>query len=132
MRLTQSDRKRMRAIAEAATPGPWRNADGKVVDRGDWYVAGVLPADDGKNKRRWRRNGEHIAAAHPAAVLALLDDLDAAETLLADAMRVLAVVATMEPTDAIGHEKVDNQYAQDFAIIVAARASAALAGGTAQ
>lgn len=70
----------LRRLAEAATPGPWRAEDGyrspDVLDAHGLVVAATITSD-----MRWRddsANGAYIAAAHPAAVLALLDQRDAA------------------------------------------------------
>ena len=77
----------LRALAEKATPGPW-----KSVDDGDGYFA--VETEDGK----WNIIGElgtpahkntaYIAAAHPARIIELLDDLEVSQGghLLAQSM----------------------------------------------
>ena len=72
----------LRALAEKATPGPWKHGPlfGEVWSRDangamDTRVAGAwLLSDD----------GAYIAAADPATILALLDDLDAAQARIAE------------------------------------------------
>lgn len=86
--MTPDERAALRALAEAATPGPWECYDeraelenarpmwvlGRMDDRGDWMHdladLGADPQD--------RANGEFIATAR-TAILRLLDALDAAE-----------------------------------------------------
>lgn len=59
----------LRRLAEAATPGPWEQSEGgmyvDVVDD-DSQVAEVIR----------RADAAFIAAANPAAVLALLDEIE--------------------------------------------------------
>lgn len=82
----------LQAAAEAATPGPWNvnytKLNGKVIH---WHVAdrkhgtmnAVAMADEDQGELRehseLRANGEFIAAANPAVVLALIDRLRKAE-----------------------------------------------------
>lgn len=56
--MTDEQKAALRALAEAATPGPW-NAETLPFDYG-------MPPHD----------ADYIAAAHPAAVLALLDEVE--------------------------------------------------------
>ena len=77
-----SDYKRLRELAQAATPGPWRVSAGNVhprVKSGD----GSFVMEHRFGCRRYA-DAQYIAAANPAAVLALLDRLERAE---ADAER---------------------------------------------
>nr|WP_181014984.1 ead/Ea22-like family protein [Escherichia coli] len=67
----------MRLAAENATPGEWCADDyhGVIADAGlnaNYYIASCSGPDNRANKR-------FIAAANPATVLALLDELEAAE-----------------------------------------------------
>ena len=72
--MTADERAALRALAEAATPGPW--------ERGDWHIwskaDGVSREVCGMGGWEHRDDGAFIAAAR-AAVPALLDALDAAE-----------------------------------------------------
>lgn len=76
--MTLSDDE-LRALAMAATPGPWygdKIADIWTMDH--VYVAGA----DNVPEFGWdqtRKNGHYIAAANPATILSLLDRVKAAE-----------------------------------------------------
>ena len=70
----------LRMAAENATPGEWCADDyyGVIADAGlnaNYYIASCSGPDNRANKR-------FIAAANPAAVLALLDELEAREVQL--------------------------------------------------
>jgi hypothetical protein len=85
------DRKRLRELAMAATPGEWRWHTGCSWRRLAAYVNGrnerdgnvILPVTDRHDKHPdlvvSREDQEFIAAANPQTILALLDALDAAE-----------------------------------------------------
>ncbi|EAA7255165.1 ead/Ea22-like family protein [Salmonella enterica subsp. enterica serovar Newport] len=66
----------LRIAAENATPGEWCTDDyGVIADAGlnaNYYIASCSGPDNRANKR-------FMAAANPATVLALLDELEAAE-----------------------------------------------------
>jgi hypothetical protein len=74
--VTADDIKKLRAIAQTATPGPWRltaSRTGIVAAVDDsWIctVSRITPVTD----------VEFIAAANPQAVLALIDDIEHANT----------------------------------------------------
>lgn len=73
--MTALDHAALRALADAATPGPWAlSADGPPPDiiAGMSVVACTLPSD--RTRDEDTANAAYIAAAHPAAVLALLDE----------------------------------------------------------
>ena len=83
-----TDREELRKLAEAATPGPWDcyrphpNYRAYSVDRvmpGGYLGEDVATTGDVHAEK----NGAYIAAANPAAVLDLLDQLNAAESKLA-------------------------------------------------
>ncbi|MCS1365750.1 ead/Ea22-like family protein [Escherichia coli] len=72
----------LRMAAENATPGEWCSDDyyGVIADaglNGNYYIA-LCPGPDKRANKRF------IAAANPAAVLALLDELEAAKKLIAE------------------------------------------------
>lgn len=82
-RLTVSDamRLRLRALASGATPGAWTavRLDGEayaVLDGGSWdrATAQIVPLAG-------RPNAEFIAAANPAVIHALLDEIERLEKL---------------------------------------------------
>jgi hypothetical protein len=91
----------LRALAEAATPGPWR-AEKYVPSLDDdwtegtygWWVEGLDWADDSGEFRNFTGpNAAYIAAVSPDVVLALLDERDALraalENIAADAIAAL-------------------------------------------
>lgn len=77
--MTRPDLAALRALAERATPGPWTRFErtGTVV------YAEVSPGAIGMLARTgdWP-DAEYIAAAHPQAVIALLDRIDELERAL--------------------------------------------------
>ena len=102
------DTEKLRALAQAATPGKWVSEPDMRQDysphswtySGEDYVAGYNISSDGKEivgAEGILASGEdeaaYIAAAHPAAVLALLDALDernAENARLREALRTIA------------------------------------------
>ncbi|MVW47261.1 ead/Ea22-like family protein [Escherichia coli] len=75
--MTKINYQALREAAENATPGEWCADDyhGVIADAGlnaNYYIASCSGPDNRANKR-------FIAAANPATVLALLDELEAAE-----------------------------------------------------
>ena len=88
--MTGGERAELRAKAEAARGGRWTAMDGGEDQYGNTprWVETFAPPDDHDlvaGEVTSREYAEHIAAAHPAAVLALLDALERAEGLLAEA-----------------------------------------------
>lgn len=72
--MIKIDYQALREAAENATPGEWRTDDhyGVIADAGlnaNYYIASCSGSDNRSNKR-------FIAAANPATVLALLDELE--------------------------------------------------------
>lgn len=81
----------LRMAAENATPGEWCSDDyyGVIADAGlnaNYYIASCSGPDNRANKR-------FIAAANPAAVLALLDELEAAKKRIAELEANFATLA---------------------------------------
>ncbi|MEB6544015.1 ead/Ea22-like family protein [Escherichia coli] len=79
----------LRMAAENATPGEWCTDDyyGVIADaglNGNYYIALCAGPDKRANKR-------FIAAANPAAVLALLDELEAAKKRMTGADWLTAI-----------------------------------------
>lgn len=72
------DTKRLRELAEAATPGPWKEQhwkgapDGCVYSSNEWVSNASV------------ENASFIAAANPQTVIALLDEIDAFRSIGAD------------------------------------------------
>ncbi|EGO7599377.1 ead/Ea22-like family protein [Escherichia coli] len=80
--MSKIDYQALRMAAENATPGEWCTDDyyGVIADaglNGNYYIALCAGSDKRANKR-------FIAAANPAAVLALLDELEAAKKRIAE------------------------------------------------
>ncbi|EOH8198965.1 ead/Ea22-like family protein [Enterobacter hormaechei subsp. steigerwaltii] len=80
--MSNIDKQSLRTAAENATPGEWCTDDyhGVIADAGlnaNYYIASCSGPDNRSNKR-------FIAAANPATVLALLDELEAAEKRIAE------------------------------------------------
>ena len=96
------DTAKLRRLAENTTPGPWhcRNKVGVVygpdciVARCGGFAAKELVEFNGD---RWKADAAHIAAANPAVILALLDELDAARKVEAAAYERAAQVAEDYP-----------------------------------
>lgn len=66
----------LRQVAEAATPGPWgvtqdEDSGARMVFSGDIHLCDV------SEWSRWLGNAAYIAAANPATMLALLDEVEA-------------------------------------------------------
>ncbi|EKY0022244.1 ead/Ea22-like family protein [Citrobacter freundii] len=79
--MTALNKQALREAAEKATQGPWVETCGEVTTA-DYEVEGVTFLDHICNCEiigTESPNAEFIAAANPATVLALLDDLEAAE-----------------------------------------------------
>ncbi len=84
------DKKTLRALAEGATPGPWttisrgaywgeEEGDVRGPDGQDIYGAEFVQPLNRQNTTRghaWFRDTAFIAAANPATVLALLDEIE--------------------------------------------------------
>lgn len=109
------DKAQLRALAEAATPGPWFSVsrgqywgedEGEVRDVDDQDVVGaefVKPIGDVDTTRgqAWRRDTDFIAAANPATIIALLDEVEA---LRAEAARVGGYFIPLNSTDPFADE----------------------------
>jgi hypothetical protein len=82
----------LRAIAEAATPGPWRVGERPALSNGVWADGFTSsPDEDGVSGHlvawchsEWRDEADaaHIAAWHPGRALAALDVIEAARSLV--------------------------------------------------
>ena len=76
------DTKELRRLAQAATPGPWKNSRafelGPISDADDQSYGIIIPIVDvyGDNKAA---DIAYIAAANPAAIIEILDRLEATE-----------------------------------------------------
>lgn len=77
----------LRKLAEAATPGPWIAGDD---EDSDYFLVGPHDGDEivfrPVVKLHVQNNAYYIAAANPAAILALLDTIDKQRELLKTAL----------------------------------------------
>ena len=109
--MTALNKQALREAAEEATPGRWEyyplntsieyNVDSMDEDQGS-----ILYVDSGDfTQKQTDLNGAFIAAANPATILALLDELEAAEKLIAELSHHLQCAhAFIEHTEAFGRE----------------------------
>ncbi|MCW1435513.1 ead/Ea22-like family protein [Citrobacter freundii] len=84
--MTALNKQALREAAEKATQGPWIETCGEVTTA-DYDIEGVTFLDHICNCEiigTESPNAEFIAAANPATVLALLDELEAAEKRIAE------------------------------------------------
>lgn len=108
--MSNIDKQALREVAEKATPGPWL-----WINTGS-YFSFLVPQsnqdhhnciiDDGSS---WGEYGEtinpespdgvFIAAANPAAVLALLDELEAKDKQIADLKEVFSIALSAAGID---------------------------------
>ncbi len=78
------DIEELKRLAEAATPGPWEyDYDDQDLDTCNgilWgtnnYAIAILPYDGQVSDEKVTATGNHIAAANPAAILALIAERD--------------------------------------------------------
>lgn len=83
--MSNIDKRALREAAEKATPGRWEYYPGNTsieynVDSMDEDQGSIVYVDSGDfTQKQTDLNGDFIAAANPATVLALLDELEAAE-----------------------------------------------------
>ena len=82
--MSNIDTRALREAAEKATPGPWGIArNGKTITSNQSHPVAVITEDFHRLLDNGKTGGdaEFIASANPATVLALLDELEAAENL---------------------------------------------------
>ncbi|WP_220711620.1 ead/Ea22-like family protein [Citrobacter freundii] len=83
--MSNIDKRALREAAEKATPGRWEYYPGNTsieynVDSMDEDQGSIVYVDSGDfTQKQTDLNGTFIAAANPSNVLALLDELEAAE-----------------------------------------------------
>lgn len=96
--MTPTDRAALRAAAEKATPGPWemkRSFISPDIISPVGLVVAVTIASDMKPSMD-EANAAYIALANPAAVLALLDDVERMREALSMCLRVMEGIAHHE------------------------------------
>jgi hypothetical protein len=72
--MTKEERDRLRALCDAAAPGPWRLTDDTIVDADDEAVVGDVFPYSVHGTKQCKENARFVAASR-TAVPALLDDL---------------------------------------------------------
>lgn len=88
--MSKIDYQALREAAEKATPGRWEYCQGNTsieynVDSMDEDQGSIVYVDSGDfTQKQTDLNGAFIASANPATVLALLDELEAAEKRIAE------------------------------------------------
>ncbi|MBX8970806.1 MULTISPECIES: ead/Ea22-like family protein [Citrobacter] len=81
--MTALNKQALRQLATRATPGPWEEENGEVWIMRNGTANSILTSicgDDTSGQQDFD-NARFIAAANPAAVLTLLDELEAAQKL---------------------------------------------------
>ena len=111
--MSNIDKRALREAAEKATPGPWYVHD-KPCEDGNYgidnsdkeFLAEAVVWWGFARQSIWREeDAKHIAAANPATVLALLDELEAKDKQIAELSRHLQCAhGFIEHTEAFGHE----------------------------
>lgn len=101
----------LRRLAEAATPGPWVKSNKRVpyvkALGVDSYLLHTMPiGDDAKDfhpdtRARWLKDAAYIAAANPAAILLLLNELDMVRSLYEGAHADRMALAAATPAQPI-------------------------------
>jgi hypothetical protein len=79
-----SDNKNLKALCEAAPTGPWLLENDSLYFKNDGYTRHLLDADAGHDveDEAYYAALNFIAAANPAAVLALIKDLESHKRML--------------------------------------------------
>ncbi|ELX9510036.1 ead/Ea22-like family protein [Enterobacter hormaechei] len=105
--MSSIDKRALREAAEKATPGRWEYYPGNTsieynVDSMDEGQGSIVYVDSGDfTKKQTDLNGAFIAAANPATVLALLDELKAKDNRI---NRLEAIVTVAEQRNALMRE----------------------------
>ncbi|MCU6241182.1 ead/Ea22-like family protein [Enterobacter asburiae] len=106
--MSNIDKRALRESAKKATPGPWDIArNGKTITSNQSHPVAVITEDFHRFLANGKTGGdaEFIAAANPATVLALLDELEAKEKQIADlkeAFRIALSAAGIDVPAAAG------------------------------
>lgn len=82
--MTALNKQALREAAEKATPGEWRRASTRFNGITAQSAYPLCGKEDILASAAEKRDAEFIAAANPATVLALLDELEAAEKRIAE------------------------------------------------
>ncbi len=101
--MSNIDKHALRQLATRATPGPWEEENGEVWIMLNGTATSILTGvcgDDTSGQQDFD-NARFIAAANPATVLALLDELEAKDNRI---NRLEAIVAVAEQRNALMRE----------------------------
>ncbi|HID7509769.1 TPA: ead/Ea22-like family protein [Enterobacter hormaechei] len=119
--MSNIDKQALREAAEKATPGRWEYYPGNTsieynVDSMDEDQGSIVYVDSGDfSQKQTDLNGAFIAAANPATVLALLDELEAAEKRIAElearAVKPVAWMRNANVTSFMSRFTTDEKYA---------------------
>lgn len=90
-KITREEIEALLKLADAATPGPWTVCDYRKFDK-PWVYVDASNGDsiaemvfaNGYEPMPGGENAAFIAAANPAAIIALLDELDALRAMLSE------------------------------------------------
>lgn len=96
--MSNIDKQALREAAEKATPGPWRMALTKF--NGITHGKFSFTKEDIIASSPEKRNSIFIAAANPATVLALLDELEAKDKQIADLKEAFSIALSAAGIDA--------------------------------
>jgi hypothetical protein len=106
--MSNIDKQALREAAEKATPGPWYVHD-KPCEDGNYgidtsdkeFLAEAVVWWGFSRQSIWREeDAKHIAAANPATVLALLDELEAKDKQIADLKEAFSIALFAAGIDA--------------------------------
>ncbi|HAV1627212.1 TPA: ead/Ea22-like family protein [Enterobacter hormaechei subsp. steigerwaltii] len=103
--MSNIDKRALREAAEKATPGRWEYYPGNTsieynVDSMDEGQGSIVYVDSGDfTKKQTDLNGAFIAAANPATVLALLDELEAKDKQIADLKEAFSIALSAAGID---------------------------------
>lgn len=88
--MSNIDKQALREAAEKATPGDWRRASTRFNGITSQAVYPLCGKEEILANTAEKRDAEFIAAANPATVLALLDELEAKDKRIADQRGIIA------------------------------------------
>ena len=113
--MSNIDKLALRTAAENATPGEWCTDDyhGVIADAGlnaNYYIASCSGPDNRHNKR-------FIAAAHPATVLALLDELEAKDQRLNEILKPNMLLPVIDDMDADNLRQVIKTASENYSLL---------------
>lgn len=112
--MSNIDKQALRQLATRATPGPWEEENGEVWIMRNGTANSILTGicgDDTSGQQDFD-NARFIAAANPATVLALLDELEAAEKTSAARLGAIDTTHKMFQRERDRAEKAERRIAE--------------------